>query len=252
MPRRYVPTVVIVGILAAVAVFGYLSPKQTQAEPMRILFDNSGGKVIFDHKTHAENYGIECQTCHHESETARPDPMACGDCHGVAVTDEFRKEHVASYSDEACVTCHHVEFTGVDWSHEEHTGYDDCTACHHGPDIEPEPMACSNCHEAQGDESMPGLRDSVHRRCQTCHADMFEEKMDGCDSCHTSASQREALKNGTLDKAFTACASCHYEEKVDELIPNRMGAFHGQCMGCHEEVQSGPFEKSQCNQCHFR
>ncbi len=253
MSKEYVFTILTIGILLAIAIFGYALPDKTRAEPVRILFDNAGGKVIFDHKAHVEDYFIDCQSCHHESLASNPSPpMACGDCHGVAITDAFREDHTAEYTDEACVTCHHVEFTKVVWDHEAHTGYADCTTCHHDPEISPEPVACSSCHDSAGDEKKPSLRDASHLRCQSCHVEMLEEKMTGCASCHESDDQRAALKNGVSNAQFSNCSSCHYEEKVTELILDRMSAFHKRCMGCHEEVQSGPFAKDQCNQCHFR
>lgn len=253
MQKRYVPTMVVLGILVLIAVIGYAYPQERPAEPTRILFDNAGGKVIFDHKQHAEAYGIECKTCHHES-VASTDPMECGACHGVAITDTYRASHKTQGSDESCITCHHVEFVKKDWGHEEHKDYaDDCTACHHTPDIEDEPQACSNCHMDESDESMPSFREAAHIRCMNCHEDtFFADQLKGCQNCHTLVPQRQELENGTLNKeSFSKCSSCHYMND-GELIFNRMGAFHTQCMGCHELEKKGPYTKEQCNQCHYR
>lgn len=45
---------------------------------------------------------------------------------------------------------------------------------------------------------------------------------------------------------------CHVKKTPDKLIPGRMDAFHGQCMGCHEKLGKGPFGKDKCAQCHTK
>lgn len=43
------------------------------------------------------------------------------------------------------------------------------------------------------------------------------------------------------------CASCHNYKKEKSTL-NSMEAFHGQCIGCHEEKASGPV---LCGECHI-
>lgn len=256
MPKRYFPIAVLTGVLAAVALLSYLAPSTTEAVPTRILFENAGGKVIFNHVVHTRDYGVACEDCHHEAEAGDENPLDCGTCHGVDFSEQWVAEHTTSFDKELqCVTCHHVEFEkDYDWGHDMHIDSElaECRDCHHDEDIEPEPTNCADCHESEGDEDMPAFRDAVHIKCQSCHEDMFEEQYAGCGNCHGAVDQKEALKSGTLDTSFTKCSSCHTDKTVPELIPGRMGAFHGSCIGCHEEQDAGPYTEDQCAQCHFQ
>lgn len=257
MPKRYFPIAVLTAILAAVAIFGYLTPPESEAEiPKRILLDNSGGKVVFNHVAHARDYKVDCKECHHEVQDDPSQSLPCGDCHGVDVVDTWVEEHITAFTqDHQCATCHHVEFErNTDWGHDMHVENDlaACTDCHHDESTEPEPTDCGECHDMEGSEDMPGLRDAAHERCKTCHEDLFEEGLAGCESCHVSINQMDALKAGALQEDFSTCTSCHQEKSTNELLMNRMNAFHAQCMGCHQKEGKGPFEKDQCNQCHYQ
>jgi len=255
LSKRYFPIAVLTGILAAVALFGYMTPTQSEAVPTRILLDNAGGKVVFNHVVHARDYDIACETCHHETVAGDTEPLSCGQCHGAEVTAAWVKEHEASFpKDLQCVTCHHVEFAkDHDWGHEMHKEIASCTDCHHeDTSIEPEPMNCADCHSSEASGALLSLRDAVHVKCQACHQDMFDEQLKGCGNCHGEQNQKDALSAGTLDKKFTKCTYCHSDKALEEVIPNRMTALHDSCMGCHEEKAVGPYKKDECNQCHFR
>ncbi len=261
MQKRCIPIIIFAGILAVIAIGGYLMPEPVKDIPTRILLDNSAGKVVFNHQKHLEGDNIPCATCHHEMIVEKEAVLACATCHGIAYDETFRATHTtAIQSVDACATCHHMEFASkVDWTHTAHAeDYGlDCTSCHHeDTDIEPEPQNCANCHESTGDETMPSLRDAVHVKCQSCHEDMFDEGVKDCASCHTTIDNRKRLKtegatNFKLNDAYVKCATCH-TTKVEELIPNRMGAYHGQCITCHSEVGKGPYTQEQCSQCHTK
>ncbi len=255
MPKRYFPIAVLTGILAAVALFGYMTPTPSEAIPVRVLMDNAGGKVVLNHVAHNRDYGVACETCHHEAAPGDLEPLSCGRCHGVDVTDIWVEEHAATFTkDLQCVTCHHVEFAkNYDWGHEMHKDLASCTDCHHeDTSIEPEPTNCADCHQSEADGAMPALRDAVHAKCQTCHQDLFDKELAGCADCHGEVDQKQQLAAGTLDKQFTRCTSCHSDKSVNEVIPSRMTALHASCMGCHEELGAGPYQKTECSQCHFQ
>lgn len=259
LPKRYLPIAVFTGLAAVAALIGYLFPPATQAVPVRILFDNAGGKVVFDHERHARGYKLACERCHHESPEAREQVRKCSTCHGIVFDENFRKTHTASIKDPAsCVTCHHMEFKGMSpkWDHEAHKSMADCRDCHHKDTaIEPEPQKCADCHAQTGDAAMPSLRDAAHARCNSCHQDLYAEKLKGCASCHEPAAARDALKRDSAVKVspqYADCTSCHAGQKTEDLIPERMAAFHKGCMGCHEETAKGPYKKDQCNQCHTK
>ncbi len=263
MQKRYVPITAILVILAVVASVGYLMPEPTPEIPDRILLDNAAGKVVFNHQKHFKNGNISCQTCHHELIGDNKAVQSCGTCHGVAFTDTFRKKHPQEIqSIDACATCHHMSFApNAQWSHTAHVeDYElECTSCHHeDTNIEPEPQNCADCHDSSSDDAaMPALREAVHAKCQNCHDDMFASQVNGCTNCHTAIKSRklvaeEGTKALSIEKPYANCASCHVNQATVDLIPDRMSAFHGQCIVCHEKVGKGPFTKDQCNQCHTK
>lgn len=259
LQKRYIPISALVILTAFVAIIGYLVPQPAQSVPERILLDNAGGKVVFDHAAHFNGQKISCQTCHHESTERRDSIQRCGICHGVAFNEVFRKTHAETIKDlPSCATCHHMEFAPkAKWDHTAHAqDYAiDCRDCHHkDTSIEPEPQSCADCHQKTGDASMPSLRKAVHEKCQSCHGTMFEEKVKGCVNCHTTVESRPALAKGTFKVSpdYADCAVCHVDQKTKDLIPGRMAAFHGQCIKCHEKNDKGPFRKDHCNQCHTK
>ncbi len=246
--KRYAPVMVAVVILLAVSMVGYTRTQAKTEMPVRILFHNNGGKVIFSHLVHHRNYKIPCADCHHEMTHAEDKALACGSCHPVAFDEHYVDNHIASFPDKKyCIQCHHIEYEHLIFDHDEHIEFaeDNCQACHHGEDIEPEPGQCKSCHEDKGDDDMPGLASAAHKRCQGCHEDMFEQGLTSCTSCH------EAVDMSQYDGDFSSCGQCHNEHTKD-LVLNRMNAFHDQCMDCHERKGKGPFGENSCFKCHIR
>jgi hypothetical protein len=110
------------GILLLVAVVSYAAyPTKAPEQPIRIMFKNITGNVLFDHKEHTSDkgYGLKCTECHHEIEKEGEKPSPCGDCHkaeegegmGPLRSDAFHKQ---------CQGCH--EDLGQ--------GPVNCSACH--------------------------------------------------------------------------------------------------------------------------
>ncbi len=260
--KRYTPIFVFTALLAVVACVGYFMDEPTPKVPERILLDNAAGKVVFNHAKHLKDDNIPCATCHHEMVTEKENVQSCGTCHGVTFNESFKATHAKTIQGaDSCASCHHMEFEPkVKWDHAAHVDdYElDCYSCHHDDtNIEPEPQNCANCHESTGDEAMPSLRIAVHTKCQSCHGDMYEEKVAGCASCHTPIESRKLLQEkGPADfkvnPLYANCATCHVDQKNQELVPDRMSAFHGQCITCHEKIDKGPYTKDQCNQCHTK
>lgn len=91
-------------------------PPPAPGEPVRLMFHNAAGKVLFGHSTHISDYELYCLDCHHNIED-----------------DEIYN--------------------------------------------------CSECHEAAGDEDMPGRSDALHANCIGCHEDYGSGPVE-CNSCH--------------------------------------------------------------------
>ncbi len=269
MEKRYIPVVSILVACAAVAIIGYFMPAKDEVLPVRVLLDNAGGEVVFDHAVHAEAYGFACADCHHEMpldadtsdvEAMKASVISCGSCHGLEFDEEFVATHESMYTTDAqCATCHHVQFDKTDWGHDMHA-YDfgmDCLTCHHDTDIEPEPMNCNNCHTSgytPADDPMPSLKNAVHARCESCHFDYYDEGIADCASCHYDTSSQEKMakdSNFEFNSDQMTCITCHEDVAPAELIPSRMDAFHLSCMGCHEEIGAGPYTADDCAKCHL-
>jgi DnaJ-class molecular chaperone len=79
--------------------------KEAPEQPIRIMFKNTGGNVLFDHKKHfSENgYAIECVDCHHDIENEGDTPAACSECHGEDGEDAPKLVDVLH---QQCKSCH--------------------------------------------------------------------------------------------------------------------------------------------------
>jgi hypothetical protein len=128
-------------ILFVVGVVSYAAfPARHPEQPVRMMFHNTAGKVIFDHKTHASDagYGISCADCHHHPQGDEAANRACGDCHTLPPEGEKVPA--------ACLECHAVDevedteiTTRVDAFHTQ------CIGCHR--DFEKGPIGCTRaCH----------------------------------------------------------------------------------------------------------
>lgn len=246
MQRRYFPIAILTGILLIAALAGYFIPARSEGPPVRILLENKGGKVIFTHKAHVTIENDTCVSCHHTS-TNDETPPRCSSCHVKKFDDTFIAEHPETIDPEYCGSCHHPEATIERFAHDVHAedyAAEDCQACHHDESIEPEPQACSDCHESQTSKDIPSLKEANHAKCADCHDDFYEQGINGCANCHTRKTTTEA-------PAPQACSSCH-DEPIDMLVPTTTKAFHGQCMSCHEQQGAGPFGDDACYRCHMK
>ncbi len=99
-------------------------PAKTPAEPVRLMFDVTAGKVLFDHKTHsADNgYGISCGDCHHTlAEDEYADAQSCSECHDPDEGDEETPKRADAF-------------------------HQQCSGCHEGYGAGPLEKECSACH----------------------------------------------------------------------------------------------------------
>jgi len=241
----------LMGALLVLSVGGYLIPDKEEALPGRILMPNVGGRVVFDHKTHMEKYGLECSRCHHEAampgggdscsachgrSVAGAFKVSCKSCHAVEFDGDFKKSHVDMSTDRmVCATCHHASFGLKEWDREAHARYVD------------EDYFQNKAEEAA--KAQLSVKDAGHAQCVDCHSREMKGDAKTCLRCHDMQESVETLqKGGGIDKALTSCSSCH-EEEPKKLIPNNMAAYHGSCIGCHKE-KGGPVD--ECAQCHMK
>ncbi|MGD8292759.1 MAG: cytochrome c3 family protein [Desulfobacterales bacterium] len=99
-------------------------PPKTPDEPVRLMFDVTAGKVLFDHKTHYadDGYGISCGDCHHTlSEEEYADAQSCSECHDPDEGDEDMPKRADAF-------------------------HQQCSGCHEGYGAGPLEKDCSACH----------------------------------------------------------------------------------------------------------
>ncbi len=117
--RRYA-VYVFAAVLFLAGIICYAAfPKTAPEEPVRILLENTGGVVFFDHKLHAsENgYQIACTDCHHMWDEGDSKPESCTACHALDGEDPMKRYDALHLQ---CIGCH--EATG--------TAPVQCAGCH--------------------------------------------------------------------------------------------------------------------------
>ncbi len=156
MKNRYIPITAIVVVLSIAAAAGFLMPPASQEVPARVVMDNSGGRVIFTHLYHTEDYGFACADCHHD-EIGQDTPIACGSCHPPAFDEKFRAEHQKNFpTEEACLRCHY--------------------------DTPEAPLAEEDKPDT---DFIPTRADAFHGQCMSCHEEMGGPYGDDtCYECH--------------------------------------------------------------------
>lgn len=90
----------IVGVVCLTA----FSAKKPET-PIRIMFKSTAGDVLFNHRQHVDDYGLDCTDCHHEfDESEQKKPEACSACHPEDETGEVPK--ISDVFHEQCIDCH--------------------------------------------------------------------------------------------------------------------------------------------------
>jgi Class III cytochrome C family len=154
--------------------------------------------VVFNHQSHAEEYGLRCQICHHgngclpchvqlaggKKMEAKPMTKGCLDCHG----------------DMDCYDCHSVSPGSTPFNHDK-TGFplkayhekNQCRECHdreirhHGF-----PAECATCHKETWkpgtfNHQVTGVKlDEIHAEvdCSECHSENKYTAPPQCKNCH--------------------------------------------------------------------
>ena len=115
---KFAYTLAVILLLIGVVAYAAL-PLKDPDEPVRKVFKNTAGNVLFNHKEHASpmGYGFKCEDCHHDIEGEGDRPSSCGECH-TREGDQALKR--------------------VDAFHEQ------CKGCHDGIGLGP--VDCSGCH----------------------------------------------------------------------------------------------------------
>jgi len=105
--------------------------------PVRLMYKSVAGKVLFDHKTHANasGYGITCLECHHHPEEEE-NLASCVSCHPKEKSETVQL---------SCLDCHEAdEIDGSDPLIKSDAFHKQCIDCH--KEGEAGPVDCGSCH----------------------------------------------------------------------------------------------------------
>lgn len=107
--------IMIILLITGIICYASFAPPATD-EPVRLMFQNKAGKVLFTHSQHIGSYTSDCLDCHHniyDEETYN-----CSDCH-EAKGDEYLPSRTDAFHYQ-CKGCH--EDYGA--------GPIECNSCH--------------------------------------------------------------------------------------------------------------------------
>ncbi len=170
-------------VLLIVGVICYAAgPAEEPEEPVRKVYRNMAGDVLFDHKAHTTE--SDCYVCHHHGDSS--EFMSCNECH---------KDEMPKTEPSVCKDCHPL--SGNLYIHKEHHRLLEdepdawsCKDCHELKEGEtPPPAACGECHDPSYVEGEARLMtyqkfaDALHSQCIGCHEN-YEAAPVECDRCH--------------------------------------------------------------------
>ncbi len=94
-------------------------------QPVSVIFQTEGGKVVFNHKDHAssDGYDLGCDTCHHKYLPDNPSPysMNCRQCHyntAYSSLCENADTHTRCIGRQ-CIECHTEGLENCEFCHKE-------------------------------------------------------------------------------------------------------------------------------------
>jgi hypothetical protein len=241
--------------------------------------------VAFDHRSH-EKQVKNCRSCHHESMDAC---TACHTRSGTEKSKFIRLEQAMHSPDtsRSCLGCHRESMKSGDCAgcHVQMTTgqFDEfqCNPCHTIARESLKPLPQNNAsrtdiaataikaRSAKGATLLDGqipekvtidimadqydgvlfphrkiVRSLIERTRKSRLAQYFHRQTTSvCVGCH---------HNGPSAGAYPKCAACHgmWPGTVDKGKPGLKGAYHGQCMTCHQRMGIEKPLSTDCTACH--
>jgi len=106
-------SIMVIFLVTGIICYASFTPPAPE-EPIRLMFQNKGGKVLFTHSGHIGNYSLDCIDCHHNDDGT----YNCSQCH-EATGDESLPSRADAFHSQ-CKGCHE----------EGGSGPVECNSCH--------------------------------------------------------------------------------------------------------------------------
>ncbi len=229
--------------------------------------------VPFNHEAH-EGAVQSCRACHHE--TLKP----CTECHSIKAAEKAKGVTLETAMHEgtsthSCIGCHKNKTfqKGCSGCHsfmeQGRLGTAICQSCHYGPSPgsnrtgEQWRSASSHMNSSFSLDAIPkdvtidvladmfepvvfphrrivaGLNEEIARSKLATHFHISQDRT--CQGCH---------HHTPMGQTPPRCGNCHGKpfDKLNLFMPGLLGAYHQQCIGCHERMSIEPV--SSCTGCH--
>ncbi|MFH1337040.1 MAG: cytochrome c3 family protein [Candidatus Zixiibacteriota bacterium] len=179
--------------------------------------------VTFSHGMHSL-MAEDCAVCHHHGEAGQTPP--CTKCHATSVSEGSSTPGLKDAYHHQCVGCHKKMEMGPTT----------CAECHTKKVAQK--AAAEKKSEKEPKMSILNALERVYEPVSFSHG-RHTLVTDDCVTCHHHNQPGQTL----------ACKECH-EAPFDPKnlnMPGLKGAYHLQCMGCHQEMGGGPVGCSECH-----
>ncbi len=204
-----------------------------------------GGYVRLDQAMHAQDSDHSCRGCHDRQKTMRPD---CAGCHSLMAEKPF--------ADQACAKCHASGIPAVTLASME--------------PADQKKMARSALSGLAAmfkpvvDEKIPDkvIIDAIAKEyapSQFPHRKIVKsimERIEGSEMARVFHGDGRTLcmgchHNSPLSDEPPRCASCHGQSTFTrDGRPGLKGAYHGQCITCHQKMNIKAVAATDCTKCH--
>lgn len=239
--------------------------------------------VPFDHKFH-ETKVDSCKSCHHESLDK------CVSCHTVTGEEKggFVRLDQAMHSKDAsqsCIACHNEQKAAKDCAGchfqmpEKAFQDNDCASCHR-TDLKAQPLDLLKDKNAKADMAMDAINADNYGRVdmdkvpETVEIKVIADEYKPSQFPHRmvvkavfEAAEKNSMANTFHKDQLTLCMGCHHNSPATMTPPNcaschgstpdvatgkpgLKGAYHGQCITCHQKMEVKSVLPTDCTKCH--
>lgn len=263
-----------------------IDPSQKTAEEISNASKYQMNPVVFDHQNH-EKSSENCRACHHDSlKNCKECHTATGSDKGGFI--KLEKAMHDTKSGKSCIGCHNDAKKASDCAgcHDQmpKKSFADndksCSTCHvvNAKSLNPALMDRSAMSDAS--KKIVEERDSSFKKIsddkipEKITIGYISDKYEASDFPHSKIikSIQKRIEKSSMAKAFhgdetTLCMGCHHNSPATETPqkcgschgkteikgdgrPGLKGAYHGQCITCHQKMNIKSVSATDCNKCH--